>query len=289
MEVLVVKWETNMTCVINWMAKEPSDTHSRIWTVSDSKIVTLNNNDLMTNTGAKIFSLKYDCTEIKPGEILIPGMDTPYYSGTLGFAYAGTSLIALNTFAFLSNHMTQLRSIGQKKLDLSDVAEIVRYFLKRNCTEITSCDYKLTKVEALLFGYCPYREKYRRFYLKSGVNRDGIFAVEMEEIEEEVISILGSHKEDIYSQIEEYRKNKSGIEHSRAPQKILREIISEQRYSDIGGKLQIGFSIGTNFFIAKLCEPIKIGEPRSTFYAQGVDMSDIPNIKNFTPNYMGIV
>ncbi len=69
------------------------------------------------------------------------------------------------------------------------------------------------------------------------------------------IILLGSHKDEIERHIKDRRTGLCAMttEWDRAPREVLREIVRNQCFDDIGGAIQLAFATPSNF---SLCVPV---------------------------------
>jgi len=92
-----------MTLVATWYALEKGVQPS-IWSIADTKIS--NGATALTLEGAKIFELQVACKNLSSNWGAVE------YRTSLGFSYAGSSLVGLNTYAMLSSVLTNLAAGG---------------------------------------------------------------------------------------------------------------------------------------------------------------------------------
>ena len=255
-----------MTAIVSWISKE-NEGFSSIWVVGDTKIQ--NKNETLTLEGAKVLELPIKCKDISTINQEI------YFSSTLGYAYAGSSLVALNVYCYLLTAFSNLGGIDKNKLpNHKDILLNVKDILKRYVSSVRSVS------ELMIFGFCPKERKPFIGTIKPLIKEgeiDFVIDVKTEVSDKVEVVILGDEKESLNKLIEKklvesYRLNKKPIDYWRTPAKVLKEIIIENRFPSIGGNLQLAIANLYGFGIYSVVVPIKGYESKATLKFRNIDV-----------------
>ena len=104
-----------MTIVVSWLSEERE--FPILWTVTDSLLLKPNNrSSRLFEYGAKLFPIRIGCLELSD----VYDMGNVHFTTTIGMAFAGSSLIALNLYAFLGFTLGNLSSTNFVPLSLGD-------------------------------------------------------------------------------------------------------------------------------------------------------------------------
>lgn len=222
-----------MTLIASWLNFE-SNLSPTIWTVGDTMIS--DSNGTMTLEGSKVLELPVRCKDLStPNQKL-------YFQGQLGFAYAGSSLRALNCYATLSTVLTNLGGTtqGNELPDAFSILNVAKDILKLYQIRDSVC-------ELCIYGVCPKTKSLFIGTVKPILNSLPMdFEIELIPNNGTDVSyvLLGAHKNDAARIIdEELDKVKGTRDHRywRTPARALHNIIKEHRYDDVGGGLQLNY------------------------------------------------
>ena len=153
-----------MTIVAIWYQEE-YETHP-IWACSDSRISDAKDND---STGGEPLPLLQHGPKIFPLPIKSIDHTSPSneiaFEHTVGLAYAGSRLFALNLYAALTPILTNLRGSAGAKVSIRSVAELARQFLREFFRVYGERHGKVAPVNIAFFGFCK-AEGVRRVFGK---------------------------------------------------------------------------------------------------------------------------
>lgn len=229
-----------MSSIIIWTNKESNN--DNLWAVSDSRYTHSNHQSIITNNGPKIFELPIVCTG--PGKA---GFFTEqYYYHRIGFAFAGSVTAALCIYTNIANFLSHLSSIDRIIPSIKDINDFIIMIAKKY-----TCPIKNPYViEFATFGYCQYEGKNQVFYTiideKNCVN-----TTDKSEDCKNLPLLLGAHKEEILKNIYDFSTTNPQLS-SRTPMKVLKSIIENNVYPDIGGAIQLGYNIGIDFTLSSV-------------------------------------
>ncbi|TLS80661.1 hypothetical protein [Photobacterium damselae] len=237
-----------MTSIVIWKNDEES---GALWACSDSRIT--QSNSKMMDSCSKIFTIPVIC-HIKNDVHRL----NPIYITSIGFAFAGGTLINQNVKDFLSvalssllsvTDVTDKQSLFNNLPSIHDIASKSVAIAKSLMLEVGQSFPRNTLFEYSIFGYCHKKGDYVAYHV---CHKDGRGNVEIEEsnIYDGNQLIMGDKTRDVLNYIEIFRE--SSIPNSlawwRAPLKALKKIVENDEVETIGGWLQIALAtpLGVN-------------------------------------------
>ncbi|MFK0571556.1 hypothetical protein [Endozoicomonas sp.] len=261
-----------MTSIVSWFNREGNGT---VWVVGDSKITDGGTNpSMLLDSGAKIFSIPLICKQPSTRGFF----EDTYLQSKVGLAYAGSSLIGLNVQAAISTVFSNLNGMGLPP-SMSELGEYTRMIAKNYIDTLAIIKQEAALCEFLLMGYCHKTALYKICKIKPDFS-SGSFDMTLDVYDSQsangnAIFILGDKKSDIENLIVNYRASlqEKNILWDRAPQAVLKEIIKEDTYSTIGGHLQQGFCMGTDFIPVSTCVYIEGQKPKAYLSYLGFDVT----------------
>lgn len=276
-----------MTIVATWLNKESGV--PRLWSVSDSRLSLPSS---VFDFGAKLFSIRLSCLEAGPDGFI----NKVHFTNTIGFSFAGSSLMGLNLHALLSHFLGNLTSPTQQREipSMEDVANFAKNLIEHLIQEhqMTMLQGTPPVCEVAISGYCVKKSEFQVFHL-SPVPGIGPIQVNVSKIDfsdDQTVHLLGDHKLEIANLIEEARLTllEKNIKWWRAPQNVIERVIKDKVFSTIGGDLQLGFTTHFGFQLVSLCRPIEEGKPASTFFHQNIDVGS-PKFNTIGPCMLNIM
>jgi hypothetical protein len=256
-----------MTAILSWFNQEEG-TLPYIITVGDTKIS--GGEGTLTLEGAKVLELPIKCKDLTT-----PSQEV-YFTSSIGFAFAGSTLVGLNVYCYLQTIFANLGGLKQqnKLPDYKSICSKAKEVLLLYTTSIRSIS------ELLLFGFCPKFKNPFICTIKPKSTANGIdYDIEIKDRFSDEIEVLliGDKKEDI-KQLVDDEISKQTIKHSlnywRAPAKVLREIIEQNKFETIGGNLQLATVNSFKFDTYSVVVPIKGQEPKATMKFRNFDVFD---------------
>lgn len=217
-----------MTLVASWFNFEPN-TEPSIWTAADTQIS--DGNNVLTLEGCKVFELPVVCKHLNSPQQPV------YHRSSLGFAYAGSTITAINTYATLSSVLCNLGSGMPYLPDYESIVEKALEILKLYTTI-----EKNRKAEISIWGFCPQTKNPFIAIIKP---EEPFVDITLPNEKTLQYVLLGDAyaKVKIVEMIDEWLKkysNPESIKYWRAPIYPLREIINTHIFPDkIGGNIQL--------------------------------------------------
>lgn len=257
-----------MTLIISWIKPDSETNKKTIWTLSDGKIMT--GDRTLTLEGSKILELHLRCKYLKgppPREI--------YYRSSIGFAYAGSSLVGLNTFATLADIVSNLGG-DKEKNDLpshQDISEKAKLIIARYTSSIQSV------CEILLFGFCP---KTNEPFISKIAPKKGILPIEFEITEVDNKSselqfvLLGDQTEKVASEISLYSKDFTidDYQYWKTPTAIFYHTVKTNQIETVGGGMSLAIAYENEFQMTAISTPAPYDSNKATLAHKNFDIFD---------------
>ena len=257
-----------MTIVVHWINNENIN-FPNLWVVTDSL---LSNSSKYTREikplfqcGAKLFSIRIICLQPDNNGFL----NNIYFSTTVGMSFAGSSLLALNLYAFLSFSLTNLMGNGIDTPSLKGIAQHAYTVFQSLLNDYIEVNFDSPPCEISIFGFCPVTHGYELYHIvHRGVDKNSTF--KRIDWHSENFHLMGDHKEDIKQHINEYQLNNNV--NARAPKIVVEDLIKKETYKTIGGRRQLGICNSMGFHLMAICKSIIHGQPQATFFYQNIDI-----------------
>ncbi|WP_175032625.1 hypothetical protein [Burkholderia lata] len=166
---------------------------------------------------------------------------------TIGLAYAGSSLFAVNLYAALTPILANLRGKRGDQVSIRDVAALAKTFLLEFSRAYGARTGGVAQVEIALFGYCKADSTRRVFVLSPATepcSGGPVPSIKLDEIDfatPEQVFLMGSHKSEMLDLIQMMRRSRPAGTSFRqiAPRDAIRKVIKENLFPDIGGTVQL--------------------------------------------------
>lgn len=267
-----------MTIAVLWYRKS----FGQLWCAADSRLSS--GSSILTDSGAKILPVPIICRNQKAG---------PRYAVhahfTLGFAFAGSSLTALNTHAITSACTQNLASQKGhvKPPSVEAVAELFKsvadHTIRDAAGRLSAPDGRYF-FEAMIFGYCRSTKSFKAFAIAPNTS-DGHFDMVKAELilEDDNYHPMGSGVDSFVNLSEELRKSgaQTGVMTS------LGEMLKRQDPADVGGHFQIGIADRKGFELKPILNTLP-GPLNRKITFLGMDSTSLPKIDNYSVGYSAI-
>lgn len=251
-----------MTTVACWFnhtnPEEPS-----IWIAADSKLSTPNGGSLL-DSASKVFPLPVNCFSANSEG----AFQKMVWTGSLGFAFAGSAIVGMNTYTSL---MTCLQNLCVVPIDLpshvrtaanlsalglpalEDVARFAAELLRRYSTQAAFTSGPGALCEIAIVGLCPVSKELKMFHVKTIPRNGEITCVTTAYVEsstpDSFVLLLGDSKQRIEKDICELRRRIEATERTaqsilwwwRAPLGNLCREVTAPGSTSIGGYPQLGY------------------------------------------------
>ncbi|MGA3705792.1 hypothetical protein ACI2TH_20920 [Ralstonia nicotianae] len=204
----------------------------------------------------KIFEMELTCSRLG-------GLDNGVYrSATFGLGYAGDTYIANSVVLAITPLLKRLVSTnhGDDAVpSLLQVSEWIRLFLKKYICSINATGNQSNPrmAELSVFGHCGISNSMVAFHLNPTINGQclDVEISQLDTTDPNAILLLGKHKGEIKRRVTNDRAGLCSVttEWDRVPREVLRKIIRNRCFDDIGGAIQLAFATPKKF---SLCVPV---------------------------------
>ena len=261
-----------MTAIAIWRTDEiPS--HPNLWAVADSRISKADG-EVLIEDGVKILPLQIVCRS--PGTLGF--FDQPYFTHTIGYCFAGSTLMGQNCYLRLIPLLSSIASPEKHLISIRDVAEYALSYVSSAFD-----DYKITQAhnalfEVAIFGYCHSAKQFEVYKFRPA-EIDGIIRLQMEEftnLQDNEFVYLGDKPDALRGQIEAAFASdpEPGRPTNRAPRFVIGEKIEDADFPSIGGDLQIAIVSPAGYQPYALMRPDVTGQPTARISYLGRDFLD---------------
>ncbi|MBW4891542.1 hypothetical protein KXQ82_17575 [Mucilaginibacter sp. HMF5004] len=256
-----------MTLIASWLNLE-NKTHPTIWTAADSQIS--DGKDTLTLEGSKVLELP-----IRVRDLTTPIQEV-YFKSSFGFAYAGSSFTAFNTYSTLS---VILDNLGRSKVEgilpshdsiLSKCKDILKHYTIE----------KSRLAEVSIWGFCPVsKEPFIGVIKQNEFINDYDITIQHGSTTNLKWFLLGNSdakkkfEELILKRLEQF-ENSFNSDYWRSPFYPLREIIESKRFGGVGGNIQLSMSTLYSFGHYSVIAPIDESKKSWTLKFRNFDVRE---------------
>jgi len=249
-----------MTAIVIWCNHEVLD-NPALWVAADSRVSTTDG-AILIEDAAKVFSLPVICRS--------PGRDgffsRIYHTNTVGFCFAGSTLMGQNAFLGITPLLSNLISGTSYIPSLYDIANHALAYLSLTFDEYKRRAGQSAVFEAAIFGYCHKEQELSVFHFTPIIKDDGIIRMSLIQyrgMKDKEFVYLGDDKEAMCSKIKEDFTNEPvpGRPVSRIPRYVIQDSIDNSSCESIGGDIQLAIADRFGFRPFTLCKPRVLGQP----------------------------
>ncbi|HEY4276332.1 MAG TPA: hypothetical protein VGM68_12660 [Rhizomicrobium sp.] len=263
----------NMTLVMVW--KELGI--ERFWMVSDSRLSAsgYSGPQRLTDRAAKILEAPLILRDSTVGK----AVGTPGRSTILGFAYAGSSLIALQAYAAVLPLWSRLEIAGPQVLpSIQDCARHLSKFVEGYFREAESA------CQCVLIGYDDSSGVLDGWLIEASVleNKAVVTTRQLQLRGPDEIEIFGTGKTDALATLENYARHRAAPHWRREPLEMIRQNLKHDREGTVGGGVQLGVLTEAGFELSYDVQPLRVGDPVGQplvkMKYRGFDLHDISKV-----------
>jgi hypothetical protein len=257
-----------MTGIAIWPSYIDSE-HPRIWASGDSLISQLGGSPLIQD-GAKIFSLPVVCRSVGKDGLF----SEPYFAHTLGYCFAGSTLMGQNSFLSAAPLLTTLTSEEEYIPSMEDVAMYLQYFMRSSYDYYKVIAQVGAQFEAAIFGWCHNAKALQAWHFKPS-DASGAWEIILEKVdfcESGGFLYLGDHK----NHVKEELANAVLLcaDNEQEPRKVIQDLIKSESYSSIGGDEQLAIANEFGLQPYQLARSTESGSPPTKFSHLGIELTD---------------
>lgn len=256
-----------MTAICIWRNDEIAD-YPSLWVTADSCVTSKKNVyeqevKVLVEDAAKVFSLPIICRARAQD-----GFFTDiYHSHTLGYCFAGSTLMGQNAYLGLVPLLSNLISPEGYIPSLRDVASYVHAYLRKPFDDYMALVGPDAMFEAAVFGACAqtgslciYRFRPERI--------DGVYTLSCSaygDLPNGEFIYLGDEHEKVRDAITNERAEPDlpGRSKNRLPRHVVQDFIDNPEYETIGGDIQLAIADRAGFRPYAICKPRVAGHPEA--------------------------
>jgi hypothetical protein len=276
-----------MTIAVVWYREK----FDELWAVADTRISRERNGsvEIVTDGGPKLFVVPLTCRYGKHPNI------KRSHRLSFGFAYAGNSIAALSTHAFVTaraDNLYNAEKMGVPKL--ADLAELFRkvgeHYVREMCSRVSfDADHKLNAFQGLVFGFCPTTHAYDLHQIEPRFSASGVaFEVYKMELRPKVYFPIGSGTASFAALSNELQHKYSGSPENTGVMLTMKEYLKNPQRPDVGGSYQVGVADKKGFRLRPVLEPIKGEDLAADFVHLGFDLTRLGKVGNYQIGDMAV-
>lgn len=261
-----------MTAIAIWRNDEVPG-HPSLWVAADSR-VTAQRHAVLVEDAAKVLSLPVVCRA--------PDRDgffaNVYHGHTLGYCFAGSTLMGQNAYLGLVPLLTNLVSPQRYVPSMEDVATHLLSYLRKSFDDFKARVGPQAMFEAALFGACA-RTGSLYVYNFRPKPVEGVYVLSVDRhttLQDGDFVYLGDERIKLSEAITAARAEPEtpGRPKTRLPRYVIQDHIEDPAFESIGGDIQLAIADRAGFRPFILCKPRVQGQPPAYFSYLGREMTD---------------
>ena len=267
-----------MTAIAIWLNNETKS--PALWAVAYTMVSSHNQHQLTHNQhqligdAVKIWSLPIVCRR--------PDQDgcfsDTYFTQTLGYSFAGSTLMGQNAYLGLSPLLSNIISPSGYIPYLNDIACQIRAYLSQTFDAYKPVAAYNSLFEVALFGHCPRNNRLEIycFRTKPEMGEYKLVMTAHQNLQEHDFVYLGDDPLSLKGEIKNAfaAEPSPGRMKSRAPRQVLAEHIASKNSPTIGGDLQLAIVDKWGFRPYALGKPRVHGQPAAYFSYLGYELTE---------------
>lgn len=276
-----------MSLVVVWRNEEQE--HPSIWIATDSRIS--GRGGRLLDEGGKLFSLLV--VSRRPGDAGF--FSVPYFAREVGLACVGGSLIYQHVYACLVPILSNLIGLEGGTPSMEDVAGAVGRVTTKYVVSLGEAAPSAHRVTLVLVGHCTHDGQQEAFAFGPTFAEDGAFdrfEPSLLDLAEGRAHFFGDCTAEAEAALAAERnrvEDERNILWHRAPTRVLRAFVDDPARPTIGGDVQLGFVLGTNFTRAVTVAPHIVGQPEACMRLNNIDLAEIGPVGPCQIGLLGMV
>lgn len=261
-----------MTAIAIWRNDEVEGNPS-LWAAADSKVSGVNGN-LIIADAVKIFSLPIICRRPAPDGFF----SEPYFVHTLGYCFAGSTLMGQNAYLGLAPLLSNLISATSYIPSIEDIARQILAYLKVTFEDYRPIGAGQSLFDVAVFGYCHRTQQLEIFHFRPELVQ-GVYELGLEahqNLHAHDFVYLGSDGKALREDITNAFNGEAvpGRPISRAPRFVIQDRIASDESPTIGGDLQLAIADRFGMRPFALVRPSVSGQPPAYTSYLGRELTD---------------
>lgn len=273
-----------MTLVMAWR----EGTYDRIWMVSDSRLSYsgAQGNVRLTDAAAKLLSAPVVLRRQTPLSVL----GTPVLTTNLAFAYAGSSLVAMQAYAAVLPLWSHLQTSGPERFpSVHDFAKHLGTFVGTYWGHVSSAYNASQSVQCALIGFDATLGTIDGWMIETGRCSDETGPkLRRMDLAQGDIEIFGNGSKQARGELNGLRSEGNPLWH-REPLEMIRRHLNGEPEADVGGGVQLGYISREGFQLLFDAQPVAPGHQIPIMRFRGFDFSDIRTVGDAFVNLPGMI
>lgn len=229
-----------MTAIAIWRNDEVEGSPS-LWAAADSRVSGVDGNLLIADA-VKILSLPIICRRPGPNGFF----SDAYFVHTLGYCFAGSTLMGQNAYLGLAPLLSNLISATSYIPSMLDIARQILAYLKVTFEDYRPIGAEQSLFEVAVFGYCHRTQQLEIFHFRPRLAQN-VYEIALEAYQElyaQDFVYLGSNGAALREEIKNAFNGKAESDRSisRAPRSVIQDHIASDESPTIGGDLQLAIA-----------------------------------------------
>lgn len=272
-----------MTLVMAWREQ----TMERVWIASDSRISgnkTAWGVARLTDSGAKILSIPV----ILRRQLPLAPLGVPILSTNVAFTYAGSSLIALQSYAAVLPLWSHLQTTGPERLPaIQELADHLGKFVTAYCREVSFAHHGYQRCQCAIVGFDSTSGTIEGWIVEPYLDGEIISSIRPMTIGPGEIALLGDGREAAESALATIPDRENGLWH-REPLAMIRSHLRKDPSPTVGGGVQIGYTTEHGFQLFWDAQPVAPDSPFADMRFRGFDFSEVSKVGDAFVNLPGL-
>lgn len=261
-----------MTAIAIWRNDEVPENPS-LWAAADSRVSGMNGN-LLISDAVKILAFPIMCRRPGPNGLF----SEPYFTHTLGYCFAGSTLMGQNAYLALVPLLSNVISTTSYVPSIEDIARQIWAYLKVTFEDYRSIGAQHSLFEVAVFGYCYRAKRLEIFHFRPELVQN-VYEVALEahqNLQPYNFVYLGTNGGALREEIANAFNAEAvpGRPVSRAPRYVIEKHIHSDESSTIGGDLQLAIADRFGLRPFALVRPYVSGQPAAYISYLGRELTD---------------
>lgn len=261
-----------MTAIAIWCNDEVEGNPS-LWAAADSRVSGVNGN-LIIADAVKIFSLPIICRRPGPTGFF----SEPYFVHTLGYCFAGSTLMGQNAYLGVAPLLSNLISATSYIPSIEDIARQILAYLKVTFEDYRPIGARQSLFEVAVFGYCHRTQQLEIVHFRPKLVQN-VYELGLEthqNLHAHDFLYLGNDGEALREDITNAFNGEAvpGRPISRAPRFVIQDRIASDASPTIGGDLQLAIADRFGMRPFALVKPYVLGQPAAYTSYLGRELTD---------------
>lgn len=261
-----------MTAIAIWRNDETAE-NPCLWVAADSRVSGSGGQPLIRDC-VKIMSLPIICRRAAANGFF----SDVYFVHTLGYCFAGSTLMGQNAYLGLSMLLSNLKSTTSYTPSIEDIARQILAYLKVPFQDYSAIAGQQSLFEVALFGYCRRTQQLEIFVLRPELVQD-VYELRLtayQNLQTHDFVYLGDRRAELTQDITAAFAGEAepGRPITHAPRFVIQDHIASEGSPTIGGDLQLAIADGFGLRPFALVKPRVLGQAEAYFSYLGRELTD---------------